>query len=240
MGRWLGWIFAAYISVLSPANAEEICNASLRAPAPATCYFVRERSDPLYQQLLRKLGISDNGAYRIAILAGVSEYKDTRIGSLVWAHRDLVKLFNTLRDQHLFDEIIGSENAHFSIQNLNVWLNGPVSDRIRSRNGVQFLFAFSGHGIPRTLGSRPASGMLLVRDFEQRSHRKRCHFIRTLIVTLTRVAQSFQSLILINSCFSGNMLPQSFGDELYDRDRPGAHVITAEIRRIDLPNFERG
>jgi hypothetical protein len=210
------------------ANADSVCNRSSPSPTLATCYYVRETPEPLYKRFLASFAVPNNGAYRIALLGGVSEYKDKRIPSLIWAHNDMIKLFNVLRDQHLFDEIIVLENNEFSLGNLSAWLNGPLQDRIKSRNGVQFLFGFSGHGISRTIATNRVSGMLLVQDSDQDHLEAGAISLDVLKALLDPiVAGSFQSLILINSCYSGNLFQSSFATGIYDKNRRGAHIITA-------------
>jgi hypothetical protein len=213
---------------LGTASAESVCNRSPPSPASATCYYVRENSVPLYRQFLERFGVPNSGAYRIALLGGVSQYKDERIKPLIWAHNDLIKLFNILRDQHFFDEIIILENKEFSLINLNFWLNGPLRDRIKSRNAVQFLFGFSGHGISRKIDANRMNGMLLVQDSNKDQLETAAISLDVLKALLDPiVAGSFQSLILINSCYSGNIFQSSFASGIYDKDRRGAHIITA-------------
>ena len=161
----------------------------------------------------------------MALIAGVWNYPqaDSFDMTLTPARIDIQKLKRYLRDHEYFHEIIVLENDAVNFETLNHLLNVYIPKRIMSPKS-RFLFAYSGHGM-----QDGRSGYILTSkatSLKDRDNAINLKIIKTLLDEV--VKEAHHTLVLINSCFSGDLIPTYYGEgkPLIPKDT-GAHVITA-------------
>ncbi len=185
-------------------------------------YFEDQRS--VLTKALNVTGYEPEIAGRgFALIAGISQYE--KLGQLKPAGIDIAKLIDYFKTQEHFSEIVVLKDKDFNQKNLRYFLQTYFPERIKnSFPKSRFIFAYSGHGM-----NDGDQGYILEHDADSLSDKKHAvnlSVIRTMIGEVKRYAHHL--LVLINSCYGGNFLTASFGeDKTYVPDRSGAHAITA-------------
>ena len=183
-------------------------------------HYVDNRS--ITERVLNLVGLSDADVGRsFALIAGVSEYE--YLDDLRPAKVDVEKLKKYLETEEFFDEIVVLENGDFTEDNLRYFLQAYFPERVSRFKKSRFLFAFSGHGI-----NDGSQGYLLLSDAQSMHDKYRSLNLRTLRTYVQEVVRrGHHVLALINSCYGGNFVTPSFGEDRPIPRRPGAHAITA-------------
>jgi Caspase domain len=205
--------------------------ASLPVPASAPeayqHYFVQyvdTRSLP--EKVLNLVGLTNDDVGRsFALVAGVDTYPN--LGSenrpFEAARVDIEGLVGYLRDVEHFDEIVLLRNADVTIDNFTYFFQTYFPDRLKEFPKSRFVFAYSGHGMQD--GPR---GFLLKANAKNKEDRANSINLETLATIYRETTDAaFQSLALINACYSGAFTRRTFGDRRLLPREPGAHVITA-------------
>ena len=168
-------------------------------------------------------GISENETpYSVALITGVDYYPVLEGASenLGAAKKDLEILVNLFKDTY-FDEIYVLWNSDFKKEKIESIIK-KISINLKENSRSRFVYAHSGHG------SNPAnsSGILLAESAENFDDLLNSISLTELKKLLKpALTDSYQSLILINSCYSGNFT-ESFGKKFLPR-AAGSHAIMA-------------
>ncbi len=213
------------IATISITIATLVEAAKPDCPSEYQRYF-RHFSDArsLPDRLYHALGFERDRIGRShALIAGVSNYPEIP-EQLPPARADIEKIETWLRNSGHFDEIVVLHNNSFNVANLNYFLREYFPQRLQTFPKSRFLFAFSGHGI-----QQGRSSYLLTPKSRTFKDTARAIDMRELRVKLDKTLEAaYQSLVLINSCYSGAFVTdRSFGERSYIPQGPGAHAITA-------------
>lgn len=215
----------------SRALADE-CIDQLPGDISSTAFFFKRDQRSIVERALNEAGLTGQATSPgFALLAGVSHYPHlpSNQQELKPAAEDISKLANYLRDQEHFDEIVVLTNSGMTAINLQYFLQDYFPCRLRERKSQKprFLFAYSGHGL--TLDGK--NGFLLTSDATSLTERPRVNQaidLRVVRVQFENVIEAgYQTLALINACFSGSFIRQQFGSEILPPLREGAFAITA-------------
>ncbi|CAL2105653.1 hypothetical protein T190115A13A_170076 [Tenacibaculum sp. 190524A02b] len=163
----------------------------------------------------------------IALIAGVSQYKSSKINNLAPAKKDIDNLFKYLKDNQKFDEIIVLKDKAVNETNLDYFLKNYLPKRFRKYKKTKFLFAYTGHGSQNNKNTR---GYLVKHNAYNLLDRANSIPLTVLSAWLDEaISDCFQSLVLINSCYGGHFvnIPIAFGGKDSYSKRSGHHVITA-------------
>jgi len=179
---------------------------------------------------LRSLIDREDIGCAFALVAGIDNYPSFPLGerALPPAGRDVDMLFTYLRDIERFDEIVVLRNENVNSDAFSFFLETYFPTRLQDCTGSRFLFAYSGHGVNE--GDR---GYILTQRSTDPGKASGSIGVNTLAAMLERpIDHAHQTLVLINSCYSGRFDRWSFGGaiELPKDIKPkhrGAHVIMA-------------
>jgi uncharacterized caspase-like protein len=163
------------------------------------------------------------------LLAGVSHYPLLGHGSdLAPAANDLRNLHEYIEQNTVFDDVIELTEEKFTAENLRTCLVAYIKPLVKSRKGTRFLFLYSGHGFAEGPEGREHGYLLTSKasSFEDDLNSVDLSDVRVWMSDV--LDNAFQSLVLINSCYSGAFFNAPFG-RLSDAlmSKAGAHAITA-------------
>lgn len=229
-------IFLAAITTLlfcwtvSTASADS-CTDALPANLASSAFFVKSDQRSILQRALSAAGFSGQTSPGFALVAGVSEYPLLPVlqQDLKPAGEDILKLANYLKDQEHFDEVVVLMNTEMTDLNLQYFLQDYFPCRLEARRPEKprFLFAYSGHGV--TIDG--VNGFLLTSKATSLTARPLVNQSIDLKVLRAQfqsvVDAGYQTLALINACYSGSFIKQSFGGRPLPPRREGAFAITA-------------
>ena len=177
-----------------------------------------------------------------ALLAGISHYPNMGIidQDLKPAQEDLKWLEQYLKDYEFFDEIVKLHNGDMTLPNLQFFLQTYFPERIKKYPKSRFLFAYSGHGM-----TEYPRGYILTsraRNLKDKRNAINLGIVRVFVDEVVR--NGHHTLVLLNACYSGAFLKQTFGSaQRLIPKHPGAHAITAGgtgEKAYHLPNVGRG
>ncbi len=199
--------------------------------------FVDKRS--FTEKALNAVGFSNQEVGRsFALLAGVSKYPNMPEvdRTLPAAAADVDELADYLQREEFFDEIVILKDGDVTEDNLRYFLENYFTDRLRKFPKSRFLFAYSGHGMSEGAKNYP-TGFLLTSAARSLDDKLNSINMTVLRVYLDEVVEAgYQTLALINACYSGAFVSRrpfgsSSGDVppggVYFPRYAGAHAITA-------------
>jgi Caspase domain len=126
-----------------------------------------------------------------------------------------------------FDEVIVMENDQASFDNIRYFLRDyPRSRAIAYSGKTRFLFAYSGHGIPK---ANAATGSLVLANAASSGDISNLFQFNELKALLENLAaENYHVLALINACYGGGLFEAEIaGGVLNNPDDKGAHAMTA-------------
>jgi TPR repeat protein len=190
------------------------------------------------EKALNLIGLTSQDVGRsFALIAGVSKYPNMpeMERELPAAAADIDALQNYLINQEFFDEIVVLRNGDVTTENLEYFLQDYFPDRLRNSPKSRFLFAFSGHGMAEGPKENPRGYLLksTARAFDDKLNGVNMSVLRVYMDQV--VDAGYQTLVLINACYSGAFLSRRpFGNVsgqpaggIYYPKNGGAHAITA-------------
>ncbi|MBY5393159.1 MULTISPECIES: caspase domain-containing protein [Rhizobium] len=213
------------------AHADD-CNDLIPDEIASRVFFENRDNRSVLEQALNVAGMSRQGTSPgFALLAGVSHYPKLpkTEQELKPAAEDIKKLANYLVDQEHFDEVVVLFNDDMTEQNLGYFFRDYFPCRLEKRKAQKprFLFAYSGHGV----NAGGVNGYLLTSDAVSLTARPRTREgvdLRIVRVQFDNIIEAgYQTLALINACFSGYFVRQAFGERILPPQREGAFAITA-------------
>jgi uncharacterized caspase-like protein len=191
------------------------------------------------EKALNLIGLTSQDVGRsFALIAGVSKYPNMPEldKELPAAAADVDALQNYLTNEEFFDEIVVLRDGDVTSENLEYFLQNYFPDVLRHSPKARFLFAYSGHGMAEGSKENP-TGYLLKSTARNFSDKQNSINMSVLRVYLDQVIDAgYQTLILINACYSGAFLSRRpFGNTsrsnvaggIYFPKNGGAHAITA-------------
>jgi photosystem II stability/assembly factor-like uncharacterized protein len=188
-------------------------------------HYVDERSLP--EKLLNSVKLTKEDVGRsFAMIVGVARYPQLSDANhtLEPADRDIDLLFDYLKNQQFFDEIVVLRDDAVTFENLRYFLETYFPDRMRSSPHSRFIFAYSGHGM-----TKGKHGFLLTsaaRNLSDKQNSIDMEVLRTF--SQQTIEAGYQSLFLINACHSGAFTGRQVeGTWDYILKRPGAHAISS-------------
>jgi hypothetical protein len=188
-------------------------------------HYVDQRSLP--EKLLNAVGLSSQDVGRsFAMIVGVAKYPRLSDGNHILepAARDVDLLFDYLKNQQFFDEIVVLRDDAVTFENLQYFLETYFPDRLKSFPHSRFIFAYSGHGM--TEGRHGYLLTTAARNLSDRQNSIDMEVLRNF--SNHTVEAGYQSLFLINACHSGAFSGrQTEGPWNYVLNRPGAHAISS-------------
>ncbi|MGR9249956.1 hypothetical protein [Rhizobium leguminosarum] len=167
------------------------------------------KSDWLFPDA-RKLiqSIFGGGETQIAVIAGVSSYKNLGGGSEIkQVHNDVVTLRQILWEKFLYDEVIVLENEGFSKSSLDLVFTGYLPSVLSANNKSRVLFTFSGHGAEFENEGYiffPPTKSININQIADA--RDAIDFVYLKGILNATIKRSHQFLALINSCNGGHFL----------------------------------
>jgi len=191
---------------------------------------------------LNLIGLSSDDVGRsFALIAGVSSYPNMPEleRELPAAAADIDELQNYLKNEEFFDEIVVLRDGDVTVENLEYFLQDYFPDRLRRSPKSRFLFAYSGHGMAEGSKDNP-TGYLLKSTARNLDDKLNSINMSVLKVYLQQdIDAGYQTLALINACYSGAFLsrrplgktpdPVPVGGTYFPKNG-GAHAITAGRR----------
>ncbi len=186
-------------------------------------YYDDKRSVP--EKLVNEVGLTTQDVGRsFAMIVGVAKYPHLSDANhlLEPANRDVGILFDYLKNQQLFDEIVVLRDDDVTFGNLQYFLETYFPKQLRDSPHSRFIFAYSGHGM-----TERKHGFLLTGAARSLSDKQNSIDMDILRVFIEQTVEAgYQSLILINACHSGAFAGhQAEGPWDYMLKRPGAHAI---------------
>ncbi len=188
-------------------------------------HCVDYRSIP--EKALNLVGLTSSDVGRsFALVAGVSHYSHFRAPNnpyLAPAEADLLNLEQYLKNEEFFDEIVVLKDSDMNYENLKYFLQVYFPEKLKKSPHSRFLFAYSGHGI-----TDGASGYLLESSavgLDDKNNALDLSVVHALVQNVVR--SGYQVLVLLNSCYGGAFLRNSFTVARPIPRKPGAHAITA-------------
>jgi TPR repeat protein len=197
-------------------------------PAQYRSFFhhcVDNRTIP--EKALNLVGLTSNDVGRsFALVAGVSHYPSFRAPDnpyLEPADVDLRNLEEYLKTEEFFDEIVVLKDSDMNFENLQYFLQVYFPEQLKKSPHSRFIFAYSGHGI-----TDGASGYLLKSSAGGLGDKNNALDLSVVHALVQHVVRSgHQVLVLLNSCYGGAFLKNSFTIARPVPRKPGAHAITA-------------
>jgi hypothetical protein len=188
-------------------------------------HYVDQRSIP--EKALNLVGLTTQDVGRsFALIAGVTRYPNFKAPLnpiLEPAAQDIQDMEQYLERQEFFDEIVVLRDGDMTFDNLQYFLQVYFPERLKASPHSRFLFAYSGHGI--TDGS---SGYLLESTAESLDDRNNALDLSIVHVLVQHVVNAgYQTLVLLNACYGGAFLKNSFTPSRSIPKKPGAYAITA-------------
>lgn len=191
-------------------------------------FFLHFTEESNWSKIRRNIGINNDIGRSFALIAGVSEYPNLKLGNecekyLKPAAIDIKKISTYLINYEGFEEVVVLHNENVDIKKMAYFLQTYFAEKIKKYPKSRFLFAYSGHGITEN-----NIGYLLqstATNCHDKAHSINLNILKSLIEEVVR--ESHHSLVLINSCYGGKFL--NFGSN-YTNLIPegfGAHAITA-------------
>ena len=191
------------------------------------------------EKALNLIGLTTQDVGRsFALIAGVSKYPNMPDPQkeLPPAAADIEALQNYLKNQEFFDEIVVLKDGDVTEDNFKYFLEDYFPDRLRNSPKSRFLFAYSGHGMAEGPKENP-TGYLLKSAARRLDDKVNAINMSVLRVYIDEVMDAgYQTLALINACYSGAFLShRAFGESagpqvaggIYFPKNGGAHAITA-------------
>lgn len=224
------------LNVLNYQPQHNVSGTNNLVPAPVDrkrffTHYADHRSMP--EAVLKTIGLANVDVGRsFALIAGVSTYPLMSPGlrELPAASEDISRLNTYLKTPQYFDEIVLLKDMDLTYDNLQYFLQVYFPARLRQSPKSRFIFAYSGHGASEA----GDFGYLLkstARSFQDRENGISMNIIRSLLDETVNAGH--QSLVMMNSCYSGKFSLRTFGPDLSRADLlsslrlPGAYAITA-------------
>jgi hypothetical protein len=191
-------------------------------------HYVDKRS--VKEKILNSIGLTSEDLGRsFTLIAGVSHYPNMPRGEreLKPAAEDIRKLEDYLKVVELFDEIVVLKNNDVTLDNLSFFLQYYFPERLKFFPKSRFLFLYSGHGM-----NEGKKGYLLKNTARSLSDKKNSISLRVVRDLFNEdVEKGYHVLAMINACYSGAFIKQTFGGKHYIPQHipqhKGAHAITA-------------
>jgi len=219
------------LSVLRSAQGSEECEAKVCPTSPSSlCQkFVKKKVDEsAYSKYVAPaLGLSKGR--NVVLLAGVSQYPNLKGNeSLVPAANDLQNLRAYLQQDQAFDDVIELTEKDFNRDNLRACLVGYIAPLMRGRSGNRFLMLYTGHGFATGEPTHEHGYLLTTGSLSFDDDYNSVDLAEVRLWLGEILDNAFQSLVLINSCYSGSFFNAPFGKASEAlMSKPGAHAITA-------------
>jgi lysozyme len=227
------------VSVAYVAGAVTCSNGAEVAKSELCTFFYQFSDQPreLDPRIGLRVGVTNSDETRsMALIVGISSYPKIAHASILAAKIDTDRLKRFLAEDQKFDEVIVLENDDATAENINYFLNSYLPQRALSFAGKsRFLFAYSGHGIPRA-GAIPASFVLSAAT--SASDANNLYSLAHLRTSLENLANSqFHVLALINACYGGNVFsPAQQGNPSVSYE-PGSYALTAGSAEKPVASF---
>jgi lysozyme len=192
------------------------------------------------KRITNQMGVRPGERIRsIAIIIAISKYgklktRDPQTGeyksaNLISGEADLQQLQHFFIDQ-LFDEIVVLSNENATRNNIDYFTGEYIANRFSYYDGhIRVAIAISSHGTPTT--RTHGAGILLydAKDPNDNANIYNLNELNTHIAELADPTNTFQVLVLLNSCYGGGIgnWQEAPGASATDPDKYGAHAITA-------------
>lgn len=182
----------------------------------------KERSQ--FSKIFSSILGTGNGR-NIAVLGGVSKYTALR-DNLIPAADDIQRLRDYLLTSDQFDDVIVLVEENFNIAQVRACLTGYLADLVSNNEGSRVLFLFTGHGFSEGQKGRESGYLLTPHSTSFRDRQNSVSLAELKSWLEPAIRDSFQLLILINSCHSGAFF-SNFGAARVEAKKRGSHAITA-------------